>query len=291
METIIQKAKVLIDALPYIQKFRGQIVVLKFGGSTMEDLEDTDRLLADIAFMECVGMKPVVVHGGGKAISKRMQKEGVETEFRNGIRVTCEKTVDVVDCVLNEEINPAIVKGLNGHGARAQGLRGQTIFRVGRKQGIDSGTGEKLDWGLVGVPEELEVKDIERLVQEDVIPVISPLGIGHDGNVHNINADTAAGAIASALKAAKLVFLTDVPGLLRDPSDASSIISSLGMNEAESLRDAGIIDGGMLPKVESGVAAMRAGVGKVHMIDGCMPHSLLLEIFTVRGVGTQIVME
>jgi len=291
METIIQKAKVLIEALPYIQNFRGQIVVVKFGGSAMEDVEHTDRLLADITFMECVGMRPVVVHGGGKAISKRMQKEGVETEFRHGIRVTCEKTVDIVDCVLNEEINPGIVKGLTRHGAHAKGLRGQTVFRVKRKQGIDADTGKKLDWGLVGVPEELEVTEVDRLVKADVIPVISPLGIGNDGNVHNINADTAAGAIASALKAAKLVFLTDVPGLLRDPNDASSIISSLGMDEVELLRDAGIIDGGMLPKVESGVAAMHAGVGKVHMIDGCMPHSLLLEIFTVKGVGTQIVME
>jgi acetylglutamate kinase len=291
MEAIIQKAKVLIEALPYIQRFRGEIVVVKFGGSAMEEAEQTDSVLSDITFMECVGMRPVVVHGGGKAISRRMQKEGVETEFRHGIRITCKKTVDVVDNVLNEEINPGIVKGLTRHGARAKGLRGQDVFSVKRKQGVDADTGEKLDWGLVGVPEEVEVGEVDRLVKADVIPVISPLGIGSDGNVHNINADTAAGAIASALRAAKLVFLTDVPGLLRDPKDESSIISSLGMDEVDSLRGEGIIDGGMLPKVESGVGAMHAGVGKVHMIDGSMPHSLLLEIFTVKGVGTQIVME
>lgn len=291
MKEIIEKARVLIEALPYIQGFRGEIVVVKFGGSAMENEAQTEGVLSDITFMECVGMRPVVVHGGGKAISRSMKEEGVEAEFRHGLRVTCEKTIDVVDRVLNEEINPGIVSGLDRLGARAEGLCGQDVFRVQRMQGVDPDSGKELDWGFVGVPDELDVTAVTRLVNSDVIPVITPLGVSSDGNMHNINADTAAAAVAKALRAAKLVFLTDVPGLLKDPDDETSVISTLRVDEVESLVGDGIIDGGMLPKIKSGVDAMRAGVGKCHMIDGGTPHSLLLEIFTDKGVGTQIVME
>ena len=289
MQDIIEKAKVLIEALPYIQSFRDKIVVVKFGGSAMEDEACTESVLSDITFMECVGMRPVVVHGGGKAISRSMKAKGVEAKFRNGLRVTCEKTIDVVDRVLNEEINPGIVSALVRHGARAEGLRGQDVFRVRRMQSVDADSGREIDWGFVGVPEEVDVTEVTRLVNADVIPVITPLGIGSDGNVHNINADTAAAAVAKALRAAKLVFLTDVPGLLRDPALETSVISTLRMDEVGALIGDGTIDGGMLPKVNGGVEAMRDGVGKVHMVDGNTPHSLLLEIYTDKGIGTQIV--
>lgn len=289
MQDVIKKAEVLIEALPYIQRFRDKIVVVKFGGSAMEEKAHYDSILADIAFMACVGMRPVIVHGGGKAISRRMKAAGIEAQFVRGLRVTCAKTIAVVEAVMREELNPGIVQTLQRCGARAEGVAGPTVLRVARKQGVAPSTGEALDWGFVGDPTGVETGPLLALLAAGQIPVITPLGLGQDGLVYNVNADEAAAAVAMALGAAKLVFLTDVPGLMRDPQDAGSVLSTLHVGEVGQLIEQGVIDGGMLPKVESGVKALQAGVGKIHMVDGRMAHSLLLEMFTANGVGTEII--
>jgi acetylglutamate kinase len=291
MDRLIEKAGVLVEALPYIQRFRNEIVVVKFGGSAMEDPEHVSGVLEDVAFMECVGMKIVLVHGGGKAISRGMQADGIESRFLHGLRVTCERSIHVVERVLKTEVNPRIVKLLVKKGGMAKSLHGQAIFRVSRKADVDARTGEALDWGFVGEPGEVDTAPILAMLAEGVIPVITPLGVGPDDQTHNINADVAAAAVAKALRARKLAFLSDVPGLLRDPQDPESLISTLKQHEAEALMEQGIISGGMLPKINSCIEALAAGVRKVHMIDGRMQHSLLLEMFTDKGVGTEIVGE
>jgi acetylglutamate kinase len=289
MQEIINKASVLIEALPYIQDFRNSIVVIKFGGSAMEDPAHVSSAMADVAFMECVGMRPVVVHGGGKAISRGMKDHGIEPVFLKGLRVTCEKTIEVVEKVIKKDINPQLVALLRKMGAAAEPVHGEDIFTVERKTEIDEATGQTLDWGFVGEPSAVRTEPVTDLLERETIPVITPLGLGADGKIHNVNADSAAAAVAGALKARKLVFLSDVQGLLRNPNDPESLMTTLKVDEVEYLISEGIIGGGMLPKVQSGVQALHAGVRKVHMIDGRMPHSLLLEIFTAKGVGTEIV--
>ena len=289
MDEATSKAAVLIEALPYIQRFRNAIVVIKLGGAAMEDPEHVERVLEDITFMECVGMKVVVVHGGGKEISRGMEEEGIEARFVNGLRVTCEKSIRVVERVLKRDINPRIVKMLTAKGAPACGLHGEDVLHVHRVAGQDPATGQPLDWGFVGEPGEVNVQPIRKLLDENVIPVITPLGMGPDGKIHNVNADVAAAAIATALTARKLAFLSDVPGLLRDPQDPSTLISTLRHDEVSWMYDEGVISGGMLPKISSCIEALEAGVRKVHLIDGRQIHSLLLEIFTDEGVGTEIV--
>lgn len=289
MQALVEKAAVLIEALPYIQNFRDSIVVVKFGGSAMEDAEHVESVLTDIAFMECTGMKPIIVHGGGKAISRGMEKRGIESRFLHGLRVTCKESIKVVEEVIKGEVNPYIVRLLRDKGAGADGLHGDSIFRVTRKSGVDRETGETLDWGFVGEPGEVDTAPIMEMLATNTIPVITPLGIGADGKVHNINADVAAAAVARAVSARKLAFLSDVPGLLRDEGDPDSVISTLTVPEVEDLINEGVISGGMLPKVQSCIEALKAGVNKVHMIDGRQMHSLLLEIFTQSGVGTEIV--
>lgn len=291
MKALVEKAAVLVEALPYIQSFRDAIVVVKFGGSAMEDPEHVESVLTDITFMECAGMKPVIVHGGGKAISRSMKKHGIESRFLHGLRVTCEESIKVVEDVIKGEVNPYIVCLLQDKGARAEGLHGDEIFKVARKSGVDRETGEALDWGFVGEPGEVKTEPIMAMLASDTIPVITPLGIGPDGKIHNINADVAAAAVAKALRARKLAFLSDVPGLLKDPADPESIMTTLAVGEVETLIDKGVISGGMLPKVQSCIEALRAGVNKVHMIDGRLMHSLLLEIFTEKGVGTEIIQD
>jgi len=289
MDREIRKAAVLIEALPYIQRFRGESVVVKLGGSAMEDPAHLESVLTDVAFMECVQMRVVVVHGGGKAISRAMERRGIAPRFLHGLRVTCEETMQVVREVIEEEVNPKIVGLLREKGAQAEPLRGQTVFRVERKTGTDPETGETLDWGYVGEATSVSTDPVRERTAKGVIPVITPLGTGSDGHVHNMNADTAAAAIAKALRARKLVYLSDVPGLLEDPKDPASVLTTLPVDKVEDLVERGVIRGGMLPKVGSGIEALKAGVRKVHMIDGRMQHSLLLEIFTDRGVGTEIV--
>ena len=289
MEQFIQKADVLIEALPYIQKFRGETVVVKFGGSIMETETGYRRIMQDIAFMECVGLRPVVVHGGGKAISASMKEAGIAPNFVHGLRVTDEATIRVVEQVLNHRVNPHLATLIQEFGGKARGIHGEDILRVEKLTRTDPETGEMLEWGFVGQVREVDTEPIRAYLHSDIVPVITPLGKGSDGKLYNINADDAATAIACALHARKLVFLTDVPGLLRDPSDPSSLISTLRLNEVQGLIQEGVISGGMLPKIKGMVGAVEAGVKKAHIIDASLPHSLLLELFTPEGVGTEII--
>ncbi|MCO5045107.1 MAG: acetylglutamate kinase [Verrucomicrobia bacterium] len=289
MKDMIRKADVLIEALPHIQKFRGEIVVVKVGGSTMEEKTGVERVLTDIAFMACVGLRPVVVHGGGKAISRAMKEKGLPATFVKGLRVTDEAAADVVEQVLNREVNPDIVRTLERLGCTARGIHGEDILDVIKHTELDSETGEALDWGFVGDVVEVDDDPILAYLHAHIVPVITPLGWGPDEKVYNINADDAASAIAQALKARKLVYLSDVPGLLRDPEDNTTLISTLKFADVDKLVAQGVISGGMIPKVLGAVRAIKAGVRKVHFIDAKLPHSLLLELFTDRGVGTEIV--
>jgi acetylglutamate kinase len=289
MKKIIGKAAVLIEALPYIQRFRGEKIVIKFGGSVMENEELMATTIRDIVFMETVGMKPVVVHGGGKAITARMNELGIETRFINGLRYTCEKTIGVVDDVLHNVINANIVEKARGFGSKAHSISGKSFLKARRKFTKCPDTGRKLDIGLVGDIHHVDTKLIVEALDSGLLPVIPPLACDDSGKVYNINADIAACEIAEALKARKLVFISDVPGILLDPKDEGSVISTIKVGEIEGLMKKKIISGGMIPKVQSAVSALKAGTNKIHMIDGRIRHSLLLEIFTDKGVGTEIV--
>ena len=290
MQQMIEKAAVLVEALPYIQKFRGDTVVVKFGGSIMESEIGYRNILKDVAFMECVGLRPVLVHGGGKAVSKKMREAHIQPNFVHGLRVTDDESIGVVESVLNGEVNPHLVDILENYGGKARGIHGEDILKVRKHTGIDPETGADLDWGYVGKVTSVDVEPITAFLNADIIPVITPLGRGEeDGHLYNVNADEVANAVAQALKARKLVFLSDVPGLLRNPEDKESLITSLETDEVEALIERGIIAGGMLPKIRGAVEALKAGVHKVHLIDSALPHSLLLELFTDKGVGTEIV--
>lgn len=291
MQLLIEKAAVLIEALPYIQKFRGDTIVVKFGGSIMDNEEGVRSILQDVAFMAVVGLRPVLVHGGGKAISKKMNERGLKPEFRLGLRVTDEATIEVVEAVLNQEINPRMVELLRQFDCKARGIHGDDIFRVKQKTGADPSTGQPVSWGLVGEVVEVDIEPALAFLAAGIVPLVTPLGRGPDRRVYNVNADEAASALARALRARKLVFLSDVPGLLSDPADPTSIISSVRASEVDDLIAKGVIAGGMLPKIGGALDAVRAGVAKTHIIDSFLPHSLLLELFTDRGVGTEIVRE
>lgn len=290
MQAYIDKANALIEAVPYIQRFRGRAVVVKVGGSVMESEENLNCLLSDIAFMRTVGIKVIVVHGGGKAISRSMKASGISSNFVQGLRVTCEKTIDVVESVIKHEVNASLVKTLNKKfNVLARPLHGDWILKVDKVTGKDPETGVELDWGYVGQPTQVKIESVIEMIDAGVIPVITPLGIGsEDGKLYNVNADVAAVAIAKALKVHKFIFISDVPGLLRDVEDSTSLISTLRVGNIDLLKEHGVICGGMLPKIDSCVEAINAGVKRVHLIDGRMPHSLLLEIFTKQGVGTEI---
>lgn len=288
MDKFIEKATALTEALPFIQQFRGETVVVKFGGSIMESEDGYSRILQDIAFMECVGLRPVVVHGGGKAISRAMKENNIAPNFVQGLRVTDAATIEVVERVLNHEVNPHIAEIIQRYHGKARGIHGEDIIRVDKMEGMEPETNEPLDWGFVGKVTHVDVEPIQAYLRSDIVPVITPLGKGSDGKLYNINADDAATAIACALNARKLVFLTDVPGLLRDPKDQSTLISSLHLNDVDELIESGVISGGMLPKISGMVGAVKSGIKKAHIIDSSMPHSLLLELFTSEGVGTEI---
>ncbi len=285
----IQKASVLIEALPYIQAFRGATVVVKFGGSILDEESAYADILRDVAFMEIIGMRPVIVHGGGKAISRRMNAAGIPPNFVKGLRVTDAATIAIVDETLNGEVNPQVRSVLERFNAPAAGVRGQDIFRVHKHTETDPATGETLDWGFVGEVDSVDVSPIVAALDAGRVPVVTPLGRDANGQVYNVNADEAAGAMARELKARKLVFLSDVPGILRNPKDPASILSSLTLSQVEALIADGTIAGGMLPKVDGAIKALRAGIRKTHIIDSGLPHSLLLELFTDQGVGTEIV--
>lgn len=287
---ISKKAGVLIEAISYIKRFRGSVFVVKYGGAFMDDPNPQIRasVANDIAFLATVGIKIVVVHGGGKAINRAMSAAGLKPEFRNGMRVTDEKTVSIVEDVLNNSVNGEIVDLLRAGGCEPISIKGNEVLKC-KKLVPKSPEGEDVDIGYVGVIDSVDAAPIERVLDEGMTPVISPIAIGEDSHAYNTNADVAAAAVAKALKARRLVFLCDVPGLMRDPKDRSTLISHLKVSEVPALEASGVIGGGMMPKVDSGVDAIKNGVRRVHFVDGYLPHSILLEIFTDTGIGTEIV--
>ncbi len=290
-EEAIRKADVLIAALGYIRKFHGRFTVIKLGGSVMEDLESLRALLLDIVFMQTVGMRPVVVHGGGKAITEAMEKSGLTPQWVKGRRYTDDATLEIVARVLAEEINTDIERHINKFGGRASGLHHKTHQCLyGRKLSLPDGDGGLIDLGRVGEVTEVDIPPIENLCLAGVVPVLPSLAEDEDeeGKLLNVNADTAAAAVAQALQAEKLVFLTDTPGILMDRNDPASLISALSPEDCHDLIARGVIDKGMIPKVEACLSCLEAGVRKTHIIDGRLRHSLLLEIFTESGVGTEI---
>src|SRR6478736_4082889 len=293
MQDLISKAAMLLEALPYIQKFSGETFVVKYGGSFMDSPDATVRngVARDIVFLEAVEINPVVVHGGGKAITRAMEKAGLKANFIQGQRITDEATVKIVDDVLSREINPEVVAAINSLGGQAQGFAGPDIFRCRKLWLDDPGKpGAKLDIGYVGEVTEVNTAPLLKCIEQGITPVISPTARGEDGKIYNCNADVAAAQVAIALKAQRLVFMSDVPGLMRDPKDPATLITHLQTDEVPSLKAAGIVDKGMIPKVDSAVAAIKSGVEKVSFVDGRVPHSVLLEIFTDAGVGTEVVL-
>jgi len=292
MHALIEKAATLMEALPYLQRFRSQTFVVKYGGSFMDspDPEVRGSVARDVVFLEAVGINPVVVHGGGKAITRALGESGIETEFVQGHRRTTGAMVDVVERVLSREINPEIVRMITQLGGKARGFSGADIFTC-RKKHLTSPSGEALDVGFVGEVTAVNLDPIRQCIWRSVTPVVSPTARGEDGKVYNCNADVAAAQMAIALKAQRLFFMSDVPGLLQDPKDPDSLISHLRLEEVDALKRTGVIDKGMIPKVDSASEAVRAGVKKVAFIDGRLQHSVLLEIFTDKGVGTEVVLE
>ncbi|HEY2123928.1 MAG TPA: acetylglutamate kinase [Chthoniobacterales bacterium] len=291
MEEIISKAATLLEALPYIQRFHGEIFVVKYGGSFMDspEAEVRHRLARDIVFLEAVGINPVVVHGGGKAITRAVEAAGLAAKFVQGQRVTDAATAEIVDRVLSREINPEIVQAIQDFGGQARGFAGTEIFRC-RKFRQERSEGEEADLGFVGDVCEVNVDPLRECIRQNVTPVISPTARGEDGQTYNCNADVAAARTAIALKARRLVFMSDVPGLLREPTDDTSLMTHLRAAEVPGLKSGGVIDRGMIPKVDSAVQAIESGVEKVQFVDGRVPHSVLLEIFTDAGVGTEVVL-
>jgi acetylglutamate kinase len=290
MQELINKATTLLEALPYIQKFSGATFVIKYGGSFMDSPDPAIRqgVARDIVFLEAVEINPIVVHGGGKAISRAMQQAGLVPAFVQGQRMTDEATVEVVDRVLSREINPEVVATINSLGGMAQGFAGTDIFTC-RKLCPRGAGGEPVDIGFVGEVTEVRTAPLLECIARGITPVISPTARGEDGRIYNCNADVAAAQTAIACVARRLVFMSDVPGLLRNPEDPGSLFSLLRVGEVPALKQAAVIDRGMIPKVDSAVAAIRAGVGKVSLVDGRIPHAVLLEIFTDAGVGTQVI--
>ena len=289
VQDIIRKADVLVEALPFIQKFRNSVMVVKFGGSAMEDPELVRRTMCDIVMLEAIGIRPVVVHGGGKAISAELKKQDIPVKFVNGLRYTCDRTIKIVDDVLHNQVNRNLVELGTAAGGTLCAVSGKQILKARKTLSVDPVTGNSEDVGFVGEVTGVNPTPILEAIERRQIPVVTPLGSGNDGTVFNINADTAACRIASALHARTLVFMSDVPGILADCNDESSLIGTICTDEIDGLIQKGILSGGMLPKIAGCVAALDAGINKVHMIDGRLTHSLLLEIFTTSGVGTQIV--
>ncbi|MGF1452850.1 MAG: acetylglutamate kinase [Opitutales bacterium] len=288
--SIHAKTEVLLEALPYIQRFRGATFVIKYGGSFMDDPDPVARarVATDIAFLAAVGIQVVVVHGGGKAISRGMAEAGLTPEFKNGLRVTDAESIKIVERVLNKEVNYDICTLIQGRQGRPLSLPGNNVFICEREVAEDD-EGQPVDLGFVGKIHYVKTKLIKKAINDGFTPIVSPIALDDERQPHNTNADVAAAATAAALRARRLFFLCDVPGLLRDPTDPGSLISTLHVDEVEGLKREGVIAKGMIPKVDSAVRALAAGVHRVHFVDGRQPHSLLLEIFTDRGVGTEIV--
>jgi acetylglutamate kinase len=292
MQSLIAKAATLLEALPYFQKFSHATFVVKYGGSFMDSPDPAVRngVARDIVFLEAVEINPVVVHGGGKAITRAMDAAGLKANFIQGMRCTDQATVKVVHKVLSRDINPEIVRAIRHFGGLAEGFAGSDIFTC-RKLWLDDkdNPGQKLDIGFVGEVTKVNTKPLLKCIAKGITPVISPTARGEDGKIYNCNADVAAAMTAIALKAQRLVFMSDVPGLLRDPQDQQSLIPHLRSSDVATLKKTGVVDKGMIPKVDSAVAAIKSGVEKVQFVDGRQQHSILLEIFTDAGVGTEVV--
>ncbi len=283
MQEILQKAEVLIEALPYIQRFNRKIIVVKYGGSAMVDKELKKSVIQDVTLLKLVGFKPIIVHGGGKEISKWVEKSGMEPEFVNGLRKTDAATMEIAEMVLGR-VNKSLVQMVQELGVNAIGISGKD----GGLLKVDKKYSQGQDIGFVGDVKEVNPKVLSDLLEKDFLPIVCPIGLGDAFDTYNINADDAACAIARAVNAEKLAFLTDIEGVYRDPEDKSTLISELSVSEARELIGDGFIGGGMLPKLNNCIDAIENGVSRVHILDGRIPHCLLLEIFTNRGIGTAI---
>lgn len=290
-QQVLDKAAVLAEALPYIRRFFGKTVVIKYGGAAMAAADLKSAVMQDIALMKFVGMNPIVVHGGGPEVSAMSKRLGLNSQFVDGLRVTDAETVAVAQMVLVGKTNRDIVTHLVEQGVKAVGLSGQDggLIRANKRLHVSAKTGEMVDLGFVGDVASVDVSVLDALTREGFVPVIAPIGLGPGGQPYNINADTVAGAVAAALKAAKLVLLTDVEGVRADKDDPSSLLSRVTAQEVQTWMAKGKLEGGMIPKLESCLTALAAGVERVHIIDGRVPHSLLLEIFTDTGVGTMVI--
>jgi acetylglutamate kinase len=282
------KAEALLEALPYFQEFRGRTVVVKYGGAAMENPDLVESVMRDIVFLEAVGINPVVVHGGGKAITSAMRQENLTARFVEGMRVTDEASIKIIDRVLTEVISPSLVAKIREFGGRAEVLSGKDVLVAEKAPLLTDGSGAKVDLGFVGDIQETDVSQVRKLIESEIVPIISPLGRGRDGQVYNINADIAAAKIAQALQAHKIIYLSDVNGVRRDARDETSLIPTLTPSQIQRLKKQGVIASGMIPKVDSAMEALAGGVAKVHFLDGKQAHSLLLELFTDAGIGTQI---
>ena len=283
MKSALEKAEILVEALPYIKQFYGRRVVIKYGGAAMTDACLKQKVMQDIVLMKYVGMHPIVVHGGGPEINAMLKRLDIKSSFVNGLRVTDADTMEVVEMVLGGKVNKQIVSGINASGGKAIGMSGKDGGLLEADFADASGT-----MGFVGEVKNVNPQIIETVINNGYIPVIAPIGVDSQQRSYNINADLVAAAIAVAMKADKLVLLTDVPGLLMDAKDPDSLISVLKVGEVPSYINRGVIAGGMIPKVQCCVEAVQGGVGRTHIIDGRVPHSILLEIFTKEGVGTMV---
>ena len=283
LDKYLSKAEVLIEALPYIQKFNKKIIVVKYGGSAMVDEDLKKRVIEDVSLLKLVGFKPIIVHGGGKEISNMVKRLGMEPRFVNGLRVTDEETMEVAEMVLNK-VNKSLVQLVQSLGVKAIGISGKDggLLKVEKKYSNGA------DIGFVGEITDVNPEIIFDMLKKDYLPIICPIGMDEDFHTYNINADDAACAIAKALGAEKLAFLTDIEGVYKDPHDPETLISELTVSEAEGLMSDGFIGGGMLPKLQNCIDAIENGVSRVHILDGRIPHCLLLEIFTNKGIGTAI---
>ena len=285
MDKLVNKANILIEALPYIQRLNGKTIVIKYGGNAMVNNGLTKTIMQDITLLKYVGVNPIVVHGGGPEINKMLKSLNIESKFHNGLRITDADTIEVVQMVLTGKINKDIVSQLNVLGGKAIGLSGKdgNLIAARKKEPVGG-----IDLGFVGEITHINCKVLELLAKDEYIPVVAPIGVGNDGTTYNINADTVAGEIAAALKAEKLIFLTDVDGIRRDPDDADSLISVITVDEIHRLIENGVISGGMIPKVEGCIKGIEKGVNRTHILNGTIPHPILLEIFTDKGIGTMV---
>lgn len=291
MDQAISKAESLIEALSYIQRFHDKVVVVKVGGSIMDDESSLCNILTDIVFMNYVGLRPVLVHGGGKAINQAMEKAGLVPQMVQGRRYTDERVLAIAEHVLCNEINRFIVNFIQAQGCEAMGLHSlSSVVLFAEKMLLKGEDGRQIDIGLVGEVKSVNARLLQLLVQADSIPCIATIARDAAGQRLNVNADTAAGAVAAAMKAEKLVIVSDTHGIRARPKDPDSLLSSVNVAQIEEMIRSGVISGGMLPKVEACITALRAGVNKTHIIDGRIPHSLLLEIYTQAGIGTEIVL-